>query len=76
MTWCRLYEANEVAEIKTIQIEGLPEKYKSYEGRRLNIFRDISRLDIPSVEGIFRFYPTGRFAEVGVEIWSMTKVES
>ncbi len=65
-----------MSEIRTIQIEGLPDKYKSYEGRRLNISRDISRLDIPSVEGIFRFYPTGRFAEVGVEVWSTTKVES
>jgi hypothetical protein len=60
------------AEIKTIQLEGIPgDKKEFWEGTRVKISANVSALDVPSTKGLMRFYPTGRFVELGVEIWSL-----
>lgn len=62
-----------MSEGRTIQLKGIHEKKREFwEGRRITISNlTTTILNIPSKNGRLTFYPTGRFAEPDVEIWSL-----
>ena len=62
---------------RTIQLEEFREdgEREFWEGRRVTISPNVSRLEIPSERGRMTFYSTGRFAEPDIEIWSLREVK-
>jgi hypothetical protein len=64
---------------RMIQLEGSPKDKKKefWEGKRIMISgQATTALNIPSENGILTFYPTGKFAELGIEIWATAILRS